>query len=122
MSYQPGDPNQSHDPYAQQPYGQQPYGQPQYGGYFPPPEHPNATTVLIVGILSLVVCQFAGPVAWIMGRKALREIDASGGAIGGRSQVLVGYITGIVATALVAIALLIFVVAMVIVIAAAASS
>ncbi len=36
----------------------------------------NATLILVLGILSLVCCGLLGPVAWIMGNNALREIDA----------------------------------------------
>ncbi|MFZ4721015.1 MAG: DUF4190 domain-containing protein [Ilumatobacteraceae bacterium] len=63
-------------PYGQQPYGQQPYGQQQYG-YGSMMEHPQGTTILVLGILSLVVCGVLGPFAWSMGNKALREIDAN---------------------------------------------
>lgn len=59
--------------------------------------------MLVLGILSLVLCQFLGPVAWVMGKNALKEIDASGGGIGGRSNVKVGYICGIIATVLLVI-------------------
>jgi hypothetical protein len=81
-------------------YGSQPpppgYGAPVYGP--PPPNHPQATTILVLGILSLVLCGFLGIPAWVMGNRALREIDASGGAIGGRGQVQAGRVCGIVAT------------------------
>jgi hypothetical protein len=81
-------------------YGSQPpppgYGAPVYGP--PPPSHPQATTILVLGILSLVLCGILGIPAWVMGNRALREIDASGGAIGGRSQVQAGRVCGIVAT------------------------
>lgn len=115
MTYPPyGDPK---DPYAQQPYGQQPYGysQPQYpqpygNPYFPPPEHPQATTILILGILSICVCQLTGPFAWSMGNKALKEIDAAGGAIGGRGNVKAGYICGIVGSVMLIGYLLLFVI------------
>lgn len=77
-------------------------------GYYgaPPPDHPQTTTVLILGILSLVLCQFLGPVAWVMGRRARDEIDASQGTIGGRGLVNAGYICGIVATCLLVLGLL----------------
>ena len=37
-----------------------------------------------------------GPIAWIRGRRVLRDIAASGGTMGGRSAALVGYVLGIV--------------------------
>ncbi|MGQ4597117.1 DUF4190 domain-containing protein [Nocardia sp. R6R-6] len=83
-----------------------PYGYPAYGAYGPPPDHPQATTILILGILSLVFCQFMGPFAWVMGKRALNEIDSSGGAIGGRGNVNAGYICGIIATVLLCLSLL----------------
>lgn len=65
-----------------------------------PIEHPHATTVLLLGTLSVFCCGALGPVAWALGRRAMSEIDASGGAIGGRIQVMVGYVLGIIGTIL----------------------
>lgn len=87
------------------PYGYQ--GYPAYG-YGPPPEHPQATTIMVLGILGLVFCQLLGPVAWIMGSKARKEIDYSGGMIGGRSSVTVGYVCGIIATCILGLAVLVY--------------
>ncbi|MET8799327.1 DUF4190 domain-containing protein [Nocardia sp. NPDC004568] len=80
------------------------YGYPAYGP--PPPDHPQATTVLILGIVGMMFCQVCAPVAWIMGRRALAEIDASGGTVGGRSNVMVGYILGIIGSVLLILAVL----------------
>ncbi|WP_280433390.1 DUF4190 domain-containing protein, partial [Nocardia brasiliensis] len=85
---------------------QPPYGYPAYGAYGPPPDHPQATTILILGILGLVFCQILGPVAWVMGKRALNEIDASGGAMGGRSNVMVGYVCGIISSVLIILGIL----------------
>ncbi|MEV0034268.1 DUF4190 domain-containing protein [Nocardia sp. NPDC050793] len=63
-------------------------------------EHPNATAVLFLGAASILCCGALGPVAWALGKRALDQIEASGGAIGGRAQILVGYILGIVGTVL----------------------
>jgi hypothetical protein len=104
---------QPQQPYGQQPYGQPPYGQPPYGqppygqapmGY--PPDHPRATTVLVLGILGLVVCGIIAPFAWVMGRSTLAEIDSSRGALGGRGAANAGYILGIVGTVLLGLAAL----------------
>jgi len=77
------------------------YGAPGYGQYGPPaPNHPQATTTLVLGILGLVVCGVIGPFAWSMGNRVVREIDASGGRWGGRSEANVGRILGIVSTVL----------------------
>lgn len=99
------------DPAQQRPYGQSPYsapmyGHPPYGGYgVPVQDHPQATTVLVLGIAS-VFFTILGPVAWVLGSRAKREIEASGGRLGGMSQVQVGYIIGIITTVLMAVTLL----------------
>src|SRR6476661_8285152 len=78
-------------------YGQQPppppYGYQQYGGMVPA-NHPQGTTVLVLGILSLAVCGILGPFAWSMGNKALREIDGSGRAYTNRGNIVAGRICG----------------------------
>ena len=53
-----------------------------------------------------MLCQVLGPFAWSMGNKALREIDASGGQLGGRDTVNVGRILGMIGTALLVLGLL----------------
>ena len=90
MSMPPPPPSGPTDPS----YG---YGE-QYGGV--PQPHPQGTTVLVLGILSLVICGFLGPVAWIMGNNALVEIDRNPSAYSNRSTVNAGRICGIVATVL----------------------
>ena len=84
---------------TQQPYGYAP----------PPPNHPQAITVLVLGIVGLVVCQVLSPFAWSMGNKALREIDASRGQIGGRSEANIGRILGIIGTVILGVSLLLVV-------------
>jgi hypothetical protein len=79
---------------------------PPYGP--PPTNHPQATTILVLGILSLVVCGLLGPFAWSMGSRALREIDASQltpSPLGGRESVNIGRICGIVGTVLLVLGL-----------------
>lgn len=63
-----------------------------------PIEHPNATAVLFLGAMSLICCGITGPVAWALGKRALDQIEEYGGAYSGRTQVLVGYILGIIGT------------------------
>lgn len=71
------------------------------GGYQPmPQDHPRAMTSLVLGILGIVCCGIVAPIALVIGRNAVREIDASGGRIGGRSTAQAGYILGIVGTVL----------------------
>jgi len=64
------------------------------------PDHPRATTSMVLGILGLVVCAFCAPFAWSIGGKTVKEIDASGGAYGARGQAQAGYIMGIIGTIL----------------------
>lgn len=71
-------------------------------------EHPNGTTVLVLGILSLVVCGLLGPFAWSMGSKALREIEASPGVTwNNRGNITAGRICGIVGTGMMAVQVLV---------------
>ncbi|HET7387859.1 MAG TPA: DUF4190 domain-containing protein [Nocardioidaceae bacterium] len=92
----------------QRPHQYPPYGYPPPGYYRP--DHPKATTALVVGIVGLVVCGgIISPWAWIEGRRAVREIDASGGAYGGRGVAQAGYILGIIGTILLAVYVLAFV-------------
>ncbi|MFD5175359.1 DUF4190 domain-containing protein [Nocardia sp. NPDC058379] len=85
-----------------------------YPGYGPPPDHPQATTALILGILGLALCGILAPFAWAKGRSVLGEIDASQGRVGGRSQAYAGYIMGIVGTAVLAVGLLVTVASVVV--------
>ena len=64
-------------------------------------EHPQATTVLVLGILGLVLCGLIAPFAWYTGNQALREIDANPTVWSGRSTVNAGRICGIVGTILI---------------------
>lgn len=106
---------------SENPY--QPYGQaPQPYGYGPPADHPQSTTILVLGILGLVLCQVLSPFAWVMGNRVVREIDASGGRMGGRSSANAGRICGIIGTVLLGLSLLFVVVIVVIAVAGAASS
>ncbi|RNL81069.1 DUF4190 domain-containing protein [Nocardioides marmorisolisilvae] len=114
-----------------QPYGQQQYGQPQYGqqqyvqqqpGYGQPyhqpftsyvaPDHPKATTALVLGLVSVVgglMCGLpliAAPFAWVTGMRARREIRESNGQLGGDGSAQAGMILGIVGTVLLTLALI----------------
>jgi hypothetical protein len=134
--YGPPDPNQppaygSQPPPPQQPQQQpqQPYGAPPPGAYgqvpygaYPVQDHPQSTMVLVLGILSLLLCQVVGPFAWVMGNRALREIDASGGQIGGRGTVQAGRICGIIATIFLALGLLALVAVVILAVVAAGTS
>ena len=88
------------------------------GGYqppmgFPPPKHPQATTVLVLGILGVVLCGVLAPFAWVMGNKAIKEIRANPTAFSGESEVSAGRILGIIGTMLLILGVLVLAVAVV---------
>lgn len=82
------------------------YPPPGYNPYLTPPKHPQATTSMVLGIVSVaagLMCWLPlliSPVAWIMGAKAVRDIDASRGAQSGRSEAVAGKVLGIIGTVL----------------------
>ena len=68
-------------------------------GAAPPQNHPQAVPSLILGILSIVLCGiFTGIPAMVIGRRALRDIRASHGAIGGEGLAQGGFWTGLIGT------------------------
>ena len=86
--------------YAQDAYGQQqgypvqPYGQPGQGyGAAMLPEHPQATTVLILAILGLFTSGICSWIAWYMGGQAKKEIEA-GAPFRWDGNLKTGYILG----------------------------
>ena len=64
------------------------------------PEDSQATTILVLGILSLVLCQILGPIAWVMGNNELAGIDAGRRPPQNRGTAQAGRILGIIATVL----------------------
>lgn len=86
------------------------YGAPQYGAV--PPNHKNAVLALVLGIVSFA-CScgiFTGIPAYIIGKKAEREILASNGALGGAGLAKAGWIMGLIAIILGIIGLVVFVI------------
>jgi hypothetical protein len=75
------------------------------------PAHPKSTTALVLGIVGLaggLVCWLplvVSPFAWAMGRKAVKEIDASPGTWSGREAANAGFITGVIGTVILGLAL-----------------
>lgn len=67
------------------------------------PEHPQATTAMVLGILGLATCTVLSPFAWRIGKRAVSEIDASNGQLGGRGPAQAGYVMGLVGTILLGI-------------------
>jgi len=113
----PGDPTgHEHQPnwgsaYPPPPGAGAAYPPPAYYPYGPPPKHPNATTAMVLGIVAVaggVLCYLPllmAPFAWFTGSKAVRDIDESRGALGGRGEAMAGKVLGIVGTALLALAI-----------------
>ena len=109
-SYQPPGPGAVPPP--QNPYGAPgPYGAPPspnpsgapQSEQSPPPPNPSANTSLVLGIVGLVGILLCGgltlvlsPVAWVVGAKAVREIDATPGRYGGRDKAQGGKVLGII--------------------------
>ena len=71
------------------------------------PEASQATTVLVLGIISIVLCQLLGPVAWVMGNNELTAIDAGRRAPENRGTANAGRILGIISTVLMAIGIVV---------------
>jgi hypothetical protein len=81
------------------------------------PDHPKATTSLVLGILGVVLCQVLAPFAWAMGKKTVTEIDASRGRVGGRGAAQAGYVLGIVGSVLLVLSILLIAVYLVFMVA-----
>lgn len=58
----------------------------------------RGSTILALGILSLVVCSVMGPIAWAMGNEEMRRIDSGQAPEDGRSNATAGRICGIIAS------------------------
>jgi uncharacterized BrkB/YihY/UPF0761 family membrane protein len=106
------------DPYGDYSRPPAPYGQP-----YPlvPREHPQGTTVLVLGILGFFVAGVCAPFAWYLGSKALREIRTSGVRYSNEQSIVVGRILGIIMTILL-LAAIVFAVVFVVIISIAAVS
>jgi hypothetical protein len=130
----PGSYGDQQPTYGEPQYGQPTDGQPQYGQQPPygqpyptypvtPPNHGGALASMIVGIVSLVLaCGYgvgllASPVAWYLGSRSLREIDASQGRLGGRGMAQAGKIMGIIGTVLLGLLVVVVVVGVLLLVA-----
>lgn len=107
------------EPYQQYPPMQPPSGQP-YA--IVPREHPQGTTILVLGILGFFVAGICAPFAWYMGSKAVKEIRASGVPYSNVQSIVVGRILGMVMTIIAIIAIVFAIVFAIILVIAAVSS
>jgi uncharacterized membrane protein YjgN (DUF898 family) len=73
------------------------------------PEASQATTVLVLGILSIVICQILGPFAWVMGNNELAAIDAGRRPPENRGTANAGRILGIIGTVLILVGIVVLV-------------
>lgn len=73
------------------------------------PEASQATTILVLGILGLILCQVLAPVAWVMGNNELEAIDAGRRPSENRGTANAGRILGIVGTVLLAIGVVVLI-------------
>ena len=67
------------------------------------PESSQATTVLVLGILGLVICGVLAPIAWVMGNNELEAIDSGRRPPQQRGTANAGRILGIIGTVLLGI-------------------
>ncbi len=61
--------------------------------------------ILVLGILGLIVCQLLAPVAWIMGKGDMAQIDSGQMDPEGRGLTQAGMILGIVGTIVIVLSL-----------------
>lgn len=95
---------------------QQPPVQGPVQGYAGPQDNRTATVALVLGIVGLMMgVLVVAPFAWIYGRKARNEIDASPGVYKNRGVATAGYWFGIIGTVLLVVLVLFWVVAAVII-------
>lgn len=109
--------------------------------YHPPPPYPppglgraaptdgRAITSLVASIFGILLgLPFRlpglalGPLGYFMGRSAIARIDEAHGAAGGRSVAVMGWVLGVVATAVGAVVSLVWLVLLLLVIAAPATT
>ena len=76
------------------------------GGY---PEQSQAVTALVLGILSIVLCQVLGPFAWKIGHEELKAITEGRRPVANQGLAQAGKICGIVGTCLLGLVVLFFI-------------
>lgn len=91
-------------------------------GFSSPPEHPNATVVLVLGILgfftNFMFLPVVAPVAWVMGQRARTEMRQNPGKYRDSGKLTAGWVLGIISTLMAVLFCILFVV----ILAAALSS
>lgn len=69
-------------------------------------DHSAATSIFVWGLLAMVACQLAGPVAWVLGARYKKECEQHDVRPDGLG--VAGYILGISATALMGLSIVVF--------------
>jgi len=82
----------------------------------------RGTLILVLGILSLIVCQPVGIAAWIMGNADLKQIAAGTMDPEGKSLTQIGKILGMIAVIILVIGIVLGILGLVLGIGAAAMS
>ena len=82
---------------------------------------PRGTLILILGVLSLIICQPVGIAAWIMGNADLKQIAAGTMDPEGKSLTQIGKILGIIAVVLMVIGVVVGILVTVVGVGAAAA-
>ena len=80
----------------------------------------RGTTILVLGILGLVVCQVCGIIAWVMANQDIPKMEAGTMDQEGLGQAKAGKICGIISVIILVVALIIVVLSLVLFGAAAA--
>ena len=68
----------------------------------------RGTTVLVLGILGLVVCQICGIIAWVMANKDIPKMEAGSMDPEGLGQTKAGKICGIISVVLLAVVIVVY--------------
>jgi hypothetical protein len=116
-------------------------GPPVVAPYHPPPSYPPPNLGKVApaegrAIASLAVAALGialglpfgvpglvlGPIAYFIGKAAIRNIDGSSGTVGGRSLAAAGWVFGVVATAIGAVVSLVWVVVLLVAISGPATT
>jgi hypothetical protein len=110
----PTAPYQAPGPYP----GHPPYPAQGYPGQWPAyPEASQAVLALVMGIIGLFVFWPVAPVAWVIGRKEVRAVDAGRRDPANRGVALAGQVMGIIGTVLLVLGVAFFLVAIVLLVA-----
>ncbi len=103
QGYQTGPGSPVYAPYAPSPDGRIAFQAPG-----PTVEHPQATLAFVLGLLSILGLLILGPFGWYYGRKVIREIDHDPRPFSNRGLAMAGMVLGIVATAFMALLVVLF--------------